>query len=136
MVHLRAVQAGELTETDIKWLVAAARVMYDPMEAWEFVDQQLEGIVQIWRVEGRAEGVVVTALHNDGQVLFISSMAGKGFLTYHKEFFAEVERIAKRARVSFIRAQTVRPGLAKFYTKLLSARQVATVHQLEVDYGR
>jgi len=136
MIHRIAPE--NVTGEDVRWLVKATDWHYGGYSAITVMEEALQGLVQLWRMDGETKGILVTYInvHPAGKELFIQWVAGKHFIKDVENIKAKLEQFAQEQNCRWIGGAVNSKGLEHIYTRCFGAKQRDRLFNIEVDYGR
>ena len=108
-----------VTEEDLKHLLTVCKVDHTGVKPEHVLKDAAFGRVQLWRVAGKTEGILVTRLlrHVAGLELHIYMAAGNKLLPNMKELFQDIEAFAKAQGARWIGADALNKRLASTYKR-------------------
>jgi hypothetical protein len=133
--YLRRIYLKDLDERDMKWLLKGVESFQDGTKPRHVMEDVSEGYMQLWRVEGAAEGIMVTQLIRKPafRVLEIWTLAGKGlFPQYGNKILEECRDVARKMGADRIYCGAESPALEKLYERRLGMQPKARRFVAEV----
>ena len=129
------VETWELTEEDLRWLLKA--VDGEDEFGWTaptVLEEILASRAQLWRMEGEAEGVVVTTVQfcPRGKYLMVWFLAGKGLIKGAKEIFDSLKEGAKNAGCFAVYGQAKTKAQVEMYVRFFGLKKAGTNMILEI----
>ena len=131
MINISLVLLPDIGERDLTYLLRIDTVAYDGLSARDLLKAIAQGRCVLWRIEGAAEGILVTSLERDS--LWIDAIAGDRLIANAKAIYDEIAHITRRAGRSRIRGAVARRGFEYLYSRM-GHKKVATI--MEADCGR
>jgi len=121
-LYLRRIGLEDLTETDMRYLIRGTDVLQDGTKPKHLMEDTANGLMQLWRVEGAAEGILATQLVRKPKfkVLELFMVAGKGIFPQHgQKLLDEAKAIARHMGAEQIYCGAEDPRLQRFYKEKL-----------------
>lgn len=122
-LYLKRLRLEDLTENDMRWLIRGTDVLQDGTKPKHLMEDTANGLMQLWRVEGAAKGILATQLIRkpNWKVLEIFMVAGEGiFPQYGRALLAECRDVARHMGAERIYCGAQDPRLQRFYEKKLN----------------
>lgn len=140
--YLTRVRAKDMTDADYAHLIAAANGMYNGVTAADLAQDELQGNLQFWRIEGKAEGILVTQLSKfpAGRRLHVTAMAGKGVYPKQVKFiYDNLLELAAKVQCKYFSwmvphqyGERERRAVARIHERLDTNLKTATAFQKEL----
>jgi len=124
------------SDTDLEWLGRACAATFHGARARNIVQEELQGLVQVWRVKGkRCEGIIITKLwhHPIGGTLEIWSLAGHGLVFAAKRIFRELAEYAKEQACTEIAGLAIHDELEHLYERRMNAEALGTYYRVRLN---
>lgn len=109
----------KLTDLDVKYILDLCDRAYTGEEAKDIFKKAALGELQLWRIDGAVEGIVITRLlrHLSGLELYVEGMAGKRVVPNMKELFQDLLDFGKAQGVKWVGARAETKRLANVYKR-------------------
>lgn len=131
---LERVQLHSVSEEDLLWLIKACEANWTGISPEEIINEAMQDRVQIWRIAGRATGLVLTRTNRlpGGLELEVVGLAGRGiFPGQAGPIWADLLTLKKHWRCRWLTSHNVHPVLDRFYERLLGVPPRATLFVVE-----
>ena len=109
----------EVVASDVRWLIEGLKSYHTGMEPKHVFFDAAMGNVQLWRIEGNAEGLGITKLlkHPGGVELYVNLVVGKKVLPHLSELYVDLEAFANSQGCRWIGAKALGRRLASAYRR-------------------
>lgn len=117
---LRPIPPQNLQEADLVWLIKIAETSHLGHTTRNILELALSRKVQLWRIEGKAQGMLVTSREEwpKGRELRVWGMAGKGvFPTQAKHLIDDLLKVCVKYNCRWLAFTNIHPAMDKFYAR-------------------
>lgn len=117
---LRPVPAERLTEADLGWLVKIAQSSPYGHTSKQLLLMALNRKVQLWRIEGKATGLILTSREEwpKGSELRVWGMAGKNVFPAQAKFLIDdLLKVCVKYNCRWLAFTNIHPAMDKFYAR-------------------